>query len=60
MNDPDMWDYFYIHGHLPPDENEPDDLPLLTPGEQVVAVVLGVVVAGIALIALLAQTGLVP
>lgn len=58
MNDHDLWDYFYIHGHPPPDENEPDDLPLLTPGEQVAAVVIGVLVACVSLGALVAQIGL--
>ena len=59
MNDPELWDYYYIHGHPPhKDENEPDDLPLMTPGEQVAAVVIGVLVACVSLGALVAQIGL--
>ncbi len=61
MTDQELWNFYYTHG-LPPqqEKNEPDDLPLLTPGETVVMVLLGICIASIALVALVAQTGLLP
>lgn len=60
MNDQEYIDRHYITGGQMNDGNEPDGLPLLTPGETVVAVLIGIVAAGIALAALVAQIGLLP
>lgn len=60
MTDQEYIDRHYITGGQMNDNNEPDGLPLLTPGETVVAVLIGIVAAGIALAALVAQIGLLP
>ena len=55
LTDQELLDFYYIHGTPPQQEkNEPDDLPLLTPGETVVVVLLGVVIACIATPSILA------
>lgn len=61
MNDQEYIDRHYITGGMVERQidSEPDE-SLLTPGETVVAVLIGIVAAGIALAALVAQIGLLP